>query len=118
MNDKKRIIMKHIFIIFVFMTFYCTFPAAHNATFFNVRRERMQILWEEFLADRLQLHDIPWEGIDEWPAQRRQHTRRGDRHKKPIRTQYPQYNHRNNRVDRAQHAQFNRYIKQPHGKSI
>ena len=104
--------MKRVFIIFVSISFYSLFPAAHNHIREN-QQQRVQILWGLFLAGRLQAPFVPWQGIAGEPVQGKRRARRGDKHKKPLFT--PQYGHycNNNRVDRPTHAQCNTRLIKP-----
>ncbi len=105
--------MNYVVNIIVLASFCVVLPAAHNPGI--AHQERLMRIQQQF-----QLHNPPLIGaiigaMEEQPAQRRHHPRRGYKHdnrKKPIYFQQQHYRN-NNRADYQRHAQINMHIQQP-----
>lgn len=96
------------------MSFYALFPTAYNRT--DEFQQRVQILWGLFLAGRLRVDLVAWQGIEGEPVQLKRHTRRGDKYKKPLFTKQCDYYRNNNRIDRSNHRQSNKRLMRPRDK--
>ena len=104
--------MNYVVNIIMLASFCIVVPAAHNPGI--AHQERLMRIQQQF---QFQLHNnlLHFE-VEEHPAQRRHHPRRGHKHnnrKKPVYFQGQQYYKNSNRADRQRHAQINRPVNQP-----